>query len=88
MTPKLTQELSQALANQAGEPLTVEDPVTNLRYVVIQLEAYERLQHAMDYDSTDPQPRDFYPAFAAAVSVDLESDGMESYDANHSQTQP
>ena len=84
MTPKLTQELRQALAEQPGEPLTVEDPVTNARYVLIQVEAYERLQHATDFDSGEPEPRAFYPAFAKAVKGDLETDGLVSYETDQS----
>lgn len=84
MTPKLSQELRQALAKQPGEPLTVEDPVTNARYVLIQVDAYERLQHAVDSDSGEPDPRAFYPAFAHAVKGDLENDGTASYETDHS----
>jgi len=82
MTPKLTQEIRQALAEQPGKPLTVEDPVTSARYVVIQLEAYERLQHTMDDDTSEPDPRAFYPAFTEAVKDDLETDGMVSYETD------
>jgi hypothetical protein len=84
MIPKLTQELRQALAEQPGEPLTVEDPITNTRYVLIQVEAYERLQRAVDFDSGEPDPRAFYPVFAEAVKGDLETDGMVSYDTDQS----
>jgi len=80
MTPKLTQELRQALAQQPGQPLQVEDPVTHARYVLVQLDVYERLQHAMDYDASEPDPRAFYPAFAEAVKENLDAPGMEHYD--------
>jgi hypothetical protein len=80
MTPKLTQELSQALAMQPGQPLKVEDPLTHAQYVLVQLEVYERLQQAMDYDASEPAPRASYPAFTRAVKDDLEAPGMERYD--------
>ena len=72
MTLKLTDELRQALAEQAGQPLLVEDPVTHDRYVLLQLAVYEQLQRAMDYDASEPDPCDFYPAFAEAVKEDLD----------------
>jgi hypothetical protein len=84
MTLKLTDELRQALAEQAGQPLQVEDPVTHDRYVLLQLGVYEQLQRAMDYDASEPDPRHFYPAFAEAVKEDLDAPGMERYDQNDS----
>src|SRR5436189_192063 len=68
--------------NQPGQPLQVEDPVSHARYVVIQLDAYEQMQRAMDYDASDPDPRAFYPAFADAVKDDLDAPGMERYDGD------
>jgi hypothetical protein len=32
------------------------------------------------YDASEPDPRDFYPAFADAVKDDLDAPGMERYD--------
>jgi hypothetical protein len=80
MTPELTDELRQALAKQPGQPVQVEDPETHARYVLVQLEVYEQLRRAMDYDTSDPDPRAFYPAFAEAVKDDLGAPGMEGYD--------
>ena len=57
MTPKLTHELHQALVQRPGQPLEVEDPVTHARYVLVQIDVYERLQQAMDYDASEPDPR-------------------------------
>jgi hypothetical protein len=73
MTPQLTEELCQALAKQPGIPLEVEDPRTHNRYVVVQLDLYEQLRRAMDYDASEPDPRAFYPAFAEAVKDDLDA---------------
>jgi hypothetical protein len=80
MTPILTDELRQTIAKQPGQPVYIEDPVTRARYVLVQLEVYERLQRAMDYDASAPDPRQFYPAFAEAVKDDLDAPGMELYD--------
>ena len=89
MTPQLTDELRQALADQPGEPVQVEDPVSHARYVLVQLDVYEKLQRAMDYDASEPDPRAFYPAFAEAVREDLDAPGMERYDGDGTpQNQP
>ena len=86
MNPKLPQEFRQALDEHPGQPLTVEDSVTHAQYVLIQVEAYERLRKVIDYDASEPDPRDFYPAFAQAVENDLANDGMVGYEANDSQS--
>jgi hypothetical protein len=75
MTPKLTDELRQALARQPGEPLQIEDPVTHDRYILVKLDVYEQLQRAATYDASDPDPRDFYPTFAQAVKDDVDAPG-------------
>jgi hypothetical protein len=80
MTPKLTEELHQALAQHPGEPLQVEDPVTHAHYVLVPLDVYEQWRRVMDYDTGEPDPRDFYPAFAEAVKDELDAPGMERYD--------
>jgi hypothetical protein len=82
MTPQLTPERRQALARQPGRPLQVEDPLTHAQYVLVQLDAYEQMQRAVDYDTNDPDPRAFYPLFAAAVKHDVDVPGMEAYDAD------
>ena len=50
--------------------------------MLVQLDAYEQLQRAVDYDTSDPDPREFYPAFATAVKDDLDAPGMAAYDAD------
>ena len=81
MTTKLTPELRDALAHQqGGQPLQLEDPVTHAHYVLVQLDVFEQLQRAMDYDASEPDPRAFYPAFTRAVQDDLNAPGMECYD--------
>jgi len=48
--------------------------------VLVQLDVYERLRRAFDYDTSDPDPRTFAPAFADAVKDELDAPGMASYD--------
>jgi hypothetical protein len=84
MTTKLTEELRQAIARQPGEPLQLEDPITHALYVLVQLDIYERLQRGFEYDTSEPDPRLFYPAFADAVKDELDAPGMANYDEDES----
>ena len=79
MTRQLTRELRQALSEHPGQPVHVEDPVTHARYVLVPLDVYERLRHALDYDAGEPNPREFYPLFAKAVSDDLDAPDVNFY---------
>jgi len=89
MNPQLSPELRQALARHPGQPLQVEDPLTGAQYVLVQLDAYEQLQRAVDYDTSDPDPRAFYPAFAAAMKDDVDAPGMGAHERGRdSQRQP
>lgn len=73
MAPKLTKELRHAIAKQPGRPVRIEDPETHTFYVLVQLDAFERLERAVDYDASEPDPRTFYPAFAEAVKHQTDS---------------
>lgn len=89
MILKLSPELRQAVARQPGRPLDVEDPVTHAQYVLVRRDAYEQMQRAVDYDTSDPDPRAFYPAFAAAVEDLVDAPGLEAYEADETpRTQP
>jgi PIN domain nuclease of toxin-antitoxin system len=78
----------QAIADQHGNPVQVEDPVSHARYVLLQLDVYQQLQVAMNYDASEPNPRDFYPAFADAVRGELDAPGIEPYDEGAPSDQP
>lgn len=80
MTSKLSDEQRQALTGHPKQPLPVEDPVTHTEYIILRMDVYEQMLRAAEYDFSDPDPRTFYPAFAAAVKDDLDAPGMECYD--------
>jgi hypothetical protein len=81
MSLQLTNELRQAIADRQGESLQVEDPVSHTMYVLVRLERFQELQRAAEFDSSEPDPRAIYPAFAAAVKEELDAPGMDLYDA-------
>ena len=70
-------EQRQALTGRPEQPLPVEDPVTHTEYIILRMDAYEQMLRAAEYDVSDPDPRTFYPAFAAAVKDDLDAPGMD-----------
>ena len=79
MTPKLSDELRQALSQlPVDQPLRVEDDATHTPYVLIRMDVFERMQGIV-YDDGDPDPREFYPSFLAAVGEDIDAPGMELY---------
>lgn len=53
MTPKLTDEMRSALNRQAGHPVTVEDEQTHMHYVLLPLDAYERMRALFDDSAFD-----------------------------------
>ncbi len=47
MTPKLTDDLQQAIDERAGQPITVEHPVTHKLYVIVECDMHERAVAAL-----------------------------------------
>jgi hypothetical protein len=48
--------------------------------VLVELEQFERLQHALNYDASEPSARDFYPLVDQAMKDDDALDpSLESY---------
>lgn len=79
MAPKINEEIRQALQQQPGKPLEVEDDQTHLKYVVIPAETFQKVQ-ALFYDDGEFDPDDFMPLVHEALSEDLDAPGMELYD--------
>ena len=53
MLPKLTAEMRDALLQQPGQPVTVEDDQTHLHYVLIPLNVYQRVRSIFADESFD-----------------------------------
>lgn len=79
MSPELTQEMRQALADHPHEPVLVVDNATQQEYVLVPADAYQRIQ-ALLYDDTDPDPDEFLPLAHEAFEEDWDAPGMEVYD--------
>lgn len=50
MTPRITDEMRQALLEHPGEPVTVEDDETHARYVLIAWDQFAPFDSAVDKD--------------------------------------
>jgi len=60
MAPKINEEIRQALQQQPGKPLEVEDDQTHAKYVVIPAEAFQKVQ-ALFYDDSEFDPSERIP---------------------------
>ena len=60
--------------------MEIEDDQTHTVYVMVTREEFRNRYQPM-YDDSEPDPRDFYGAFSAAVKDDLDAPGMENYDS-------
>lgn len=80
MIPKLSEEQRQALAQQPGEPLPVEDPDTHEKWVLVKMHLFQQMQQAIGYDASEPDPREFAPMMHHVLKEDWDAPGMEVYD--------
>lgn len=84
MTPKLTDEMRQALQATSGRPVTVKDEQTRMEYVLMPLAIYRRLAALFGDDRFDVT--DTYAAQSAAAGAsgwdDPEMDVYDDYDAH------
>ena len=67
MTPKLTDEMRTDLSRQADSPVTVEDDQTNIQYVLLPLDIYERVRAV--FDDSDIDIVETYPAQSRVVGA-------------------
>jgi hypothetical protein len=56
--------------------------LTYAKYLLVERDEFEQLKRAVDYDASEPDPRAFYPCFAAAVRDDVAAPGMAVCDAD------
>ena len=66
MTPKLPDDMREALRRNPDQPLTVEDDQSHAHYVVIRLETFQRLQQLV-YDDSDVDPQEAMPLIVDSI---------------------
>jgi hypothetical protein len=79
MTPTLSDDLRQALDERGGAPLRVVDAATNVGYVILRADQYERVRTLFEGEE-DFDPREAYPFVEEAMREDDANDPtLESY---------
>jgi hypothetical protein len=79
MTPKLSEDLRQAIDEHGGAPLHVVDATTNVNYVILRADQYEKVRTVFEWER-DFDPRDAYPFVDEAMREDDANDpSLESY---------
>ena len=74
MAPKLSKEQREALVQSAGKPVRVEDDETHHTYVLVPMEAYQKVQSLL-FDAGEFESSEAYPL------IDETWGGPEGYDA-------
>lgn len=79
MTPKLSEDLRQAIDEHGGAPLRVVDAATNVNYVILRADQYEKVRTVFEREE-DFDPREAYPFIDEAMREDDANDPtLESY---------
>ena len=85
MSPKVIDDLRQAIDEQGGAPVYVVDAATNAIYVLLRAEQYETLR-ALSVEDDEVDPRELYPLTAKTAAAagwdDPEMDIYNDYDAH------
>jgi hypothetical protein len=88
MTTKLSDDLRQAIEKGDGSPLLIVDADTNLRYVLMRAEQYEKVKAVFEHDDRDFDPREAYPFVEAVMREDDANDpALASYQSFTKQAQ-
>lgn len=79
MTPKLTDDLRQAIEAHGGAPVYIVDATTNETYVIVRASQYEKVKALFEQEG-DFDPREAYPFVDVAMRADdAEDPALESY---------
>jgi hypothetical protein len=80
MTTKLSDDLRQAIEKGNGSPLLVVDADTNVRYVLMRAEQYERVKAVFEHEDREYDPREAYPFVEEVMREDDANDpALASY---------
>jgi len=81
MTPKLINDLRQAIEAQGGAPVYIVDADTKETYVIVRAKQYEKVKALFEHEG-DFDPREAYPFVEEAMREDDAHDPtLESYQA-------
>ena len=74
MTTNLSDDLRQAIEKEGGSPVHLVDAVTNLRYVLMRAEHYEKVKAVFEREDRDIDPREAYPFVEQVMREDDTND--------------
>ena len=77
MNMELTEAQRQTIAEGGMTPPRIVDPTTNITYVLLRADVFERLQGVL---GGDPDPRGAYPAIDRAFAAGWDDPSMDDYD--------
>ncbi len=80
MTPHLTEDQRQAIKKTGGKPVDVVDATTNVHYVLVRADQYEKVR-ALVGELTDIDPREAYAAIDETFREGWNDPAMDKYDA-------
>ena len=61
MTTKFSDDLRQAIEKEGSRPVHLVDAATNVRYVLMRADQYERVKAVFEHEDRDFDPREAYP---------------------------
>jgi hypothetical protein len=61
MTTILSDDLRQAIEKEGGSPVYLVDAATNVRYVLMRADQYEKVKAVFEHEDRDFDPREAYP---------------------------
>jgi hypothetical protein len=74
MTTKLSDDLRQAIEQEGGSPLHVVDAATNVHYVLMRADQYEKVKAVFEHEDRDFDPRETYPFVEQVMREDDAND--------------
>ena len=74
MTTKLSDDLRQAIEKEGGSPLHLVDVATNVHYVLMRADQYEKVKAVFEHEDRDFDPREAYPLVEEVMREDDAND--------------
>jgi hypothetical protein len=78
MTTILSDDLRQAIEKEGGSPVHLVDAATNVGYVLMRADQYEKVKAVFEREDRDFDPREAYPFVDEVMREDDANDPMLS----------
>jgi hypothetical protein len=70
MTTILADDLRQAIEKEGGSPVQLVDVATNVHYVLMRADQYEKVKAVFEHEDRDFDPREAYPFVEEVMRAD------------------